>query len=173
MRALVRAGTTSRSDGTRRSSREKRVSADLDLVARPAHVDDAFDFATIGQADEQSMRARRQVHRSDRRRSEQTIADADLGARLGFDLDGHRTTARRRRRADGGQLGARSRRRGVGRCGESRRIRIVAGGRRLIDYDNTFYLFANEATLQQFTANPERYATPVRQAMGLPARTVR
>ena len=37
-----------------------------------------------------------------------------------------------------------------------------------IDYDNLFYMFSNEATLQQFTANPERYATGVRAAMGIP-----
>ena len=36
-----------------------------------------------------------------------------------------------------------------------------------LDYDNLFYMFASEATLQQFTANPERYATSVRQAMGI------
>jgi len=36
-----------------------------------------------------------------------------------------------------------------------------------IDYDNLFYMFASEATLQQFTANPERYAVNVRQAMGI------
>jgi protein disulfide-isomerase len=36
-----------------------------------------------------------------------------------------------------------------------------------IDYDNLFYMFSNEATLQQFTANPERYAVGVRQAMGI------
>lgn len=36
-----------------------------------------------------------------------------------------------------------------------------------LDYDNMFYLFASEATLQQFTANPEKYATSVRQAMGI------
>lgn len=36
-----------------------------------------------------------------------------------------------------------------------------------IDYDNQIYLFASEATLQQFTANPERYAASVRQAMGI------
>ncbi len=36
-----------------------------------------------------------------------------------------------------------------------------------LDYDNLFYLFASEATLQQFTANPEKYAAGVRQAMGL------
>jgi YHS domain-containing protein/thiol-disulfide isomerase/thioredoxin len=43
-----------------------------------------------------------------------------------------------------------------------------------IDYDNTFYLFSSEATLQQFTANPERYAVPVRQALNIqPGRTVR
>ena len=37
-----------------------------------------------------------------------------------------------------------------------------------IDYDNLFYMFCSEATLQQFTANPERYATGVREAMGIP-----
>ncbi len=37
-----------------------------------------------------------------------------------------------------------------------------------LDYDGMFYMFASEATLQQFTANPARYATAVRQAMGLP-----
>jgi protein disulfide-isomerase len=37
-----------------------------------------------------------------------------------------------------------------------------------LDYDNLFYLFSSEATLQQFTANPQRYATSVRQAMGIP-----
>jgi YHS domain-containing protein len=37
-----------------------------------------------------------------------------------------------------------------------------------IDYDNLFYMFSSEATLQQFAANPERYATTVRQAMGIP-----
>jgi YHS domain-containing protein len=43
-----------------------------------------------------------------------------------------------------------------------------------IDYDNLFYLFANEASLQQFTANPERYASSVRAAMGIQQpRTVR
>jgi YHS domain-containing protein len=36
-----------------------------------------------------------------------------------------------------------------------------------LDYDNLFYLFASEATLQQFAANPERYAASVRQAMGI------
>jgi protein disulfide-isomerase len=36
-----------------------------------------------------------------------------------------------------------------------------------LDYDNLFYMFASEASLQQFTANPERYATGVREAMGL------
>jgi protein disulfide-isomerase len=36
-----------------------------------------------------------------------------------------------------------------------------------LDYDNQFYLFSSEATLQQFTANPERYASGVRQAMGI------
>jgi YHS domain-containing protein len=43
-----------------------------------------------------------------------------------------------------------------------------------IDYDNLFYMFASEASLQQFTANPERYAASVREAMGLqPGRSVR
>ena len=43
-----------------------------------------------------------------------------------------------------------------------------------IDYDNQFYMFSSEATLQQFTANPERYATSARQAMGLqPKRQMR
>jgi protein disulfide-isomerase len=37
-----------------------------------------------------------------------------------------------------------------------------------IDYDGLFYMFCSEATLQQFTANPERYAVGVRQAMGIP-----
>jgi YHS domain-containing protein len=37
-----------------------------------------------------------------------------------------------------------------------------------LDYDNQFFLFSSEATLQQFTANPERYASGVRQAMGIP-----
>jgi len=37
-----------------------------------------------------------------------------------------------------------------------------------LDYDNQFYFFSSEATLQHFTANPERYANGVRQAMGLP-----
>jgi protein disulfide-isomerase len=36
-----------------------------------------------------------------------------------------------------------------------------------IDYDNLFYMFSSEATLQQFAASPERYATSVRQAMGI------
>lgn len=36
-----------------------------------------------------------------------------------------------------------------------------------IDYDNLFYMFASEASLQQFTANPERYAASVRAAMGI------
>jgi protein disulfide-isomerase len=36
-----------------------------------------------------------------------------------------------------------------------------------IDYDNLFYMFSSEATLQQFAANPERYAASVRQAMGI------
>ena len=36
-----------------------------------------------------------------------------------------------------------------------------------LDYDNQFYMFSSEATLQQFSANPERYATSVRQAMGI------
>ncbi|HVT28483.1 MAG TPA: thioredoxin family protein [Lacipirellulaceae bacterium] len=37
-----------------------------------------------------------------------------------------------------------------------------------LDYDGMFYMFASEATLQQFTSNPQRYATAVRQAMGIP-----
>jgi YHS domain-containing protein len=37
-----------------------------------------------------------------------------------------------------------------------------------LDYDGLFYMFASEATLQQFTANPARYAASARQAMGLP-----
>jgi YHS domain-containing protein len=37
-----------------------------------------------------------------------------------------------------------------------------------LDYDGIFYMFASEATLQQFTANPQRYSTGVRQAMGIP-----
>jgi protein disulfide-isomerase len=37
-----------------------------------------------------------------------------------------------------------------------------------LDYDGLFYMFASEATLQQFTANPQRYAAGVRQAMGIP-----
>jgi thiol-disulfide isomerase/thioredoxin/YHS domain-containing protein len=36
-----------------------------------------------------------------------------------------------------------------------------------IDYQNLFYMFASEATLQQFTSTPERYAVTVRQAMGI------
>ncbi len=36
-----------------------------------------------------------------------------------------------------------------------------------IDYQNLFYMFASEATLQQFTSTPERYAVSVRQAMGI------
>ncbi|HEX5471303.1 MAG TPA: thioredoxin family protein [Lacipirellulaceae bacterium] len=36
-----------------------------------------------------------------------------------------------------------------------------------LDYDGLFYMFASEATLQQFTSNPQRYATAVRQAMGI------
>jgi YHS domain-containing protein len=37
-----------------------------------------------------------------------------------------------------------------------------------LDYDGLFYMFASEATLQQFTANPQKYATSVRHAMGIP-----
>jgi YHS domain-containing protein len=45
----------------------------------------------------------------------------------------------------------------------------VAGKREhSLDYDNLFYMFSSEATLQQFTANPQRYAVSVRQAMGIP-----
>lgn len=36
-----------------------------------------------------------------------------------------------------------------------------------LDYDGLFYMFASEATLQQFTANPQKYSTGVRQAMGI------
>ncbi len=36
-----------------------------------------------------------------------------------------------------------------------------------LDYDGQFYLFSSEATLQQFTSSPERYASGVRQAMGM------
>lgn len=36
-----------------------------------------------------------------------------------------------------------------------------------LDYDGQFFLFSSEATLQQFTSSPERYASGVRQAMGL------
>jgi YHS domain-containing protein len=43
-----------------------------------------------------------------------------------------------------------------------------------IDYNNMFYMFASEASLQQFSANPERYAVGVREAMGIKAiRTIR
>lgn len=37
-----------------------------------------------------------------------------------------------------------------------------------LDYDGQFFLFSSEATLQQFTSSPERYASGVRQAMGMP-----
>lgn len=37
-----------------------------------------------------------------------------------------------------------------------------------LDFDGLFYMFASEATLQQFSANPHRYATSVRQVMGIP-----
>src|SRR4029079_4061540 len=37
-----------------------------------------------------------------------------------------------------------------------------------LDYDGLFYMFASEATLQQFTANPQKYSMGVRQAMGIP-----
>jgi protein disulfide-isomerase len=36
-----------------------------------------------------------------------------------------------------------------------------------LDYDNLFYMFSSESTLQQFTANPQRYSASVRQAMGI------
>jgi thiol-disulfide isomerase/thioredoxin/YHS domain-containing protein len=36
-----------------------------------------------------------------------------------------------------------------------------------IDYQKLFYMFASEATLQQFTSTPERYAVGVRHAMGI------
>jgi YHS domain-containing protein/thiol-disulfide isomerase/thioredoxin len=43
---------------------------------------------------------------------------------------------------------------------------VVPGMREhALDYDNQFYLFSSEATLQQFTGNPARYAEQVRQAM--------
>jgi YHS domain-containing protein len=43
------------------------------------------------------------------------------------------------------------------------------GGRRehSLEYNGQFYLFSSEANLQQFSGNPERYSTRVRQAMGL------
>jgi protein disulfide-isomerase len=45
----------------------------------------------------------------------------------------------------------------------------VAGKRdHSLDFDGMFYMFASEATLQQFTANPHRYAASVRQSMGIP-----
>jgi protein disulfide-isomerase len=37
-----------------------------------------------------------------------------------------------------------------------------------LDFDGLFYMFASEATLQQFSANPHRYAASVRQVMGIP-----
>jgi YHS domain-containing protein len=44
----------------------------------------------------------------------------------------------------------------------------VAGSREhSLDFDNQFYFFSSEATLEQFTANRERYVQGVRQAMGL------
>jgi len=43
-----------------------------------------------------------------------------------------------------------------------------------LDYDNQFYLFSSEITLAKFTSDPDRYATGVRQAMGIqPGRLVR
>lgn len=43
-----------------------------------------------------------------------------------------------------------------------------------LEYNGQFYLFSSEQTLQQFSSNPEQYATGVRQAMGLtPAAPVR
>jgi YHS domain-containing protein/thiol-disulfide isomerase/thioredoxin len=39
-----------------------------------------------------------------------------------------------------------------------------------LDYDNQFYMFSSEATLQQFSANPEKYASGVHQAMGIQPR---
>ncbi len=43
---------------------------------------------------------------------------------------------------------------------------MVPGSREhALDYDNQFYLFSSEATLQQFTTDPARYAEQVRQAM--------
>ena len=43
-----------------------------------------------------------------------------------------------------------------------------------LEYNGQFYLFSTEASLQQFSSNPERYAEGVRQAMGETAeKTVR
>lgn len=42
-----------------------------------------------------------------------------------------------------------------------------------LDYDGQFYLFSSEATLQQFTSSPERYASGVRQAMQQQAQQTR
>jgi YHS domain-containing protein/thiol-disulfide isomerase/thioredoxin len=42
-----------------------------------------------------------------------------------------------------------------------------------LDYDNQFYLFSSEATLQQFTANPKRYVVGAHQAMGIHTGPVR
>jgi protein disulfide-isomerase len=44
----------------------------------------------------------------------------------------------------------------------------VAGRREhSLEYNGQFYLFSSEATLQQFSGNPQRYDAGVRQAMGL------
>jgi protein disulfide-isomerase len=42
-----------------------------------------------------------------------------------------------------------------------------------LDYDGQFYLFSSEATLQQFTSSPERYASGVRQALQQQAQQTR
>jgi protein disulfide-isomerase len=43
-----------------------------------------------------------------------------------------------------------------------------------LEYNGQFYLFSTEASLQQFSSNPERYAEGVRQAVGTtPEKTVR
>jgi YHS domain-containing protein len=36
-----------------------------------------------------------------------------------------------------------------------------------VDFDNTFYMFASEASLQQFQTNPKKYVSGVREAMGI------
>jgi protein disulfide-isomerase len=45
---------------------------------------------------------------------------------------------------------------------------MVSGRREhSLEYDNQFFFFSNEATLEQFRRSPERYVDGVRQAMGL------